>query len=55
MKKYYYYEGHLYSLDELQHFKIGFIKPGHKWISRERSKDGKKWIYTYKGGKKTSC
>lgn len=47
MENYYIYNGHLYSQEELLHFKLGFIKPGHKWITRERSKDDKKWIYTY--------
>lgn len=33
--------------NELTHFELGWIKPGHKWIKRKRSKNGKRWIYTY--------
>lgn len=47
MEEYYIYNGQLYSASELKHFKIGWIKPNHKWITRTRSKDGKRWIYTY--------
>lgn len=47
MEEYYIYNGQLYSTSELEHFKIGWIKPNHKWITRTRSKDGKRWIYTY--------
>ena len=46
MENYYIYNGHLYSQEELTHFKLGFIKPGHKWITRER-KNGK-YVYTYR-------
>lgn len=47
MKKYYLYNGKLYLTSELNHFELGWIKPGHKWITRTRSKDGKRWVYTY--------
>ena len=49
MGDYYIYNGRLYSSDELMHFKLGFIKPGHKWITREKAPAGSKknWIYTY--------
>ena len=46
------HDGKLYLTSELNHFELGWIKPGHKWITRTRSKDGKRWIYTY--NKKTS-
>lgn len=42
------HDGKLYLTSELNHFELGWIKPGHKWITRIRSKDGKRWIYTYK-------
>ena len=56
MGDYYIYNGRLYSSDELTHFKLGFIKPGHKWITREKAPAGSKknWIYTYANKAKTA-
>lgn len=45
MGDYYIYEGRLYSSDQLMHFRLGWTKPNHKWIKREK-KNGK-WVYTY--------
>lgn len=45
MGDYYIYEGRLYSSDQLMHFRLGWTKPNHKWVKREK-KNGK-WVYTY--------
>ena len=53
MSDYYVYNGRLYSSDELKHFRLGWIKPDHKWITRKK-KNGK-WIYTYNKGLNSSA